>query len=120
MSVIFDAPVQASDFRDRRVTIVGLGNGRTAVGIAQFLVANGARVAISDAKPRELLATGIARLGDLPIELVLGPSSDDVALADPDYVFVIPGVRPRSATILRARQREIPVLTEIGLFFRLC
>lgn len=120
MSVIFDAPVQASDFRDRRVTIVGLGNGRTAVGIAQFLVANGARVAISDAKPRELLATGIARLGDLPIELVLGPSSDDAALADPDYVFVIPGVRPRSATILRARQREIPVLTEIGLFFRLC
>lgn len=102
------------------MTIVGLGNGRTAVGIAQFLVANGARVTISDAKPREQLATGIARLADLPVELVLGPSSDDAALAEPDYVFVIPGVRPRSATILRARQREIPVLTEIGLFFRLC
>lgn len=120
MSVLFDAPVHASDFTDRRVTIVGLGNGRTAVGIAQFLVANGARVTISDAKPREQLANGIARLADLPVELVLGPSSDDAALADPDYVFVIPGVRPRSATILRARQRDIPVLTEIGLFFRLC
>lgn len=120
MSVIFDAPVQARDFNGRRVTIVGLGNGRTAVGIAQFLVANGARVTISDAKPREQLANGIARLAGLPVELVLGPSSDDAALAEPDYVFVIPGVRPRSATILRARQREIPVLTEIGLFFRLC
>lgn len=120
MSVIFDAPVHAADFADRRVTIVGLGNGRTAVGIARFLVDNGARVTVSDAKPREQLATGIARLADLPVELVLGPSSDDAALADPDYVFVIPGVRPRSATILRARQRGIPVLTEIGLFFRLC
>jgi len=120
LSVLFDAPVHAADFTDRRVTIVGLGNGRTAVGIAQFLVAKGARVTISDAKPREQLENGIARLADLPVELVLGPSSDDAALADPDYVFVIPGVRPRSATILRARQRDIPVLTEIGLFFRLC
>lgn len=120
MSVIFDAPVHPRDFADRRVTIVGLGQGRTAVGLARYLVANGARVTISDAKPRGQLAAGIARLGDLPVDLVLGPSSDDAALADPDYVFVNPGVRPRSATILRARQREIPVLTEIGLFFRLC
>jgi UDP-N-acetylmuramoylalanine--D-glutamate ligase len=35
-------------------------------------------------------------------------------------VFVINGVRPRSATVQRATQRGIPVLTEIGLFFRLC
>jgi len=51
---------------------------------------------------------------------VLGPASDDAALADPDLVFVIPGIRPRSATILRALQRDIPVLTEMALFFRLC
>lgn len=120
MSFIFDAPVRAEDFRNRRVTIVGLGSGRTAVGIARFLVDHGATVTISDPQPREQLATGIGRLGDLPVELVLGPSSDDHALADPDYVFVIPGIRPRSPTILRARQRDIPILTEMALFFRLC
>ncbi len=120
MSIIFDAPVHAADFRGKRVTIIGLGSGRTAVGIAEFLVANGARVTISDAKSRDQLAAGIERLGELPVELVLGPSSDDAALAEPDYVFLIPGLRPRSATVLRARQREIPVLTEMGLFFRLC
>lgn len=120
MSLLFDAPVQARDFRDRRVTIIGLGSGRTAVGLARFLVQHGARVTVSDAKPREQLAAGIARLDGLPVELVLGPSSDDTALADADFVFVVPGVRPRSATILRARQRAIPVLTEIGLFLRLC
>ncbi len=120
MSVIFDAPIKRDDLRGKRVTIVGLGKGRTSSGLARFLVANGARVTVTDAQPREALAEGIARMGDTPVELVLGPSSDDAALADPDLVFLIPGIRPRSATILRARSRDIPILTEIGLFFRLC
>ena len=120
MTLLFDAEVGREDFRGRRVTIVGLGKGRTASGLAKFLVSCGARVTITGAETREKLAEGIARLGDTPVELVLGPSSDDAALADPDFVFVINGVRPRSATILRALQRNVPVLTEIGLFFRLC
>ncbi len=120
MSLIFDAEVDREDFRGRRVTIVGLGKGRTSAGLARFLVGCGADVTITDAKPREALGEGIARLGDTPARLILGPSSDDEALADPDFVFVIPGVRPRSATILRALQRSVPVLTEIGLFLRLC
>jgi len=120
MTVIFDAPITRDDLRGKRVTIVGLGRGRTTEGLARYLVASGANVTISDAAPREERAEGIARLGDTPVEFVFGPSSDDLALADPDLVFVIPGIRPRSATILRALQRDIPVLTEIGLFFRFC
>jgi UDP-N-acetylmuramoylalanine--D-glutamate ligase len=83
-------------------------------------VSSGAHVTITGAESREQLAEGIARLGDTPVELVLGPPSDDAALADPDFVFVINGVRPRSATIMRALHLQIPVLTEISLFFRLC
>ena len=120
MSVIFDPDVGPDDFRDRRVTIIGLGKGRAASGIARFLVANGAHVTVADPKPREQLAEGIARLAATPVELVLGPSSDDAALADPDFVFINQGVRPRSATVQRSIQRGIPVLTEMGFFFRLC
>jgi len=122
MTVLFDHEIGADEIRDRRVTIVGLGKGRTTAGLARFLVGKQARVTITDAKPREDLGEGIARLGDLAdrVELVLGPSSDDIALAHPDFVFVIPGVRPRSPTILRALQAGVPVLTEIALFFRLC
>ena len=120
MSLTFDPDVRPSDFAGRRVTIIGLGKGRTAAGIARFLVANGASVTITDPKARQQLGEGIARLGDTPAELMFGPSSDDAALADPDFVFVINGLRPRSATVQRAVQRGIPVLTEIGLFFRLC
>jgi UDP-N-acetylmuramoylalanine--D-glutamate ligase len=120
MSLIFDPDISPQDLRGRRVTIIGLGKGRATAGIARFAVANGAQVTIADPKGRADLVEGIARLGDTPVELVLGPSSDDAALADPDFVFINQGVRPRSATVQRALQRSIPVLTEMGLFFRLC
>jgi UDP-N-acetylmuramoylalanine--D-glutamate ligase len=124
MSLIFDPEIDPEEFRGSRVTIVGMGKARTAAGLGKWLLDQGARVTMSDRKPQEQLAEGIARLGEFGIaervDLVLGPSSDDAALADPDFVFVMPGIRPRSATILRAREREIPILTEIGLFFRLC
>jgi UDP-N-acetylmuramoylalanine--D-glutamate ligase len=120
MAVLFDAPITREDLRGKHVTIIGLGKGRTTAGLAKFLVGAGARVTVTDPQSREALAEGIARVGDTPIALVLGPASDDAALADADLVFVIPGIRPRSATIQRAIQRDIPVLTEMALFFRLC
>jgi UDP-N-acetylmuramoylalanine--D-glutamate ligase len=122
MTVTFDPDISAEEFRGRRVTIIGLGKGRTTAGLARFLVAKGANVTIADPKPREELADGIARLADVgeKVTLILGPSSDDSALAEPDFVFVIPGIRPRSPTILRALNRGVPVLTEMALFFRLC
>ncbi len=120
MSLLFDAEVTPESFRGKRVTIIGLGKGRTTAGIARFLGAQGAHVTVTDALPREKLGEGIARLADTPVDLVLGPATDDLALADPAFVFVIPGERPRSPTIQRAIQRGIPVLTEIALFFRLC
>src|SRR5687767_3662646 len=98
MTGIFDPEITADEFRGRRVTIIGLGKGRTTAGLARFLVGKGAKVTIADPKPRAELADGIARLGDVgeKVTLILGPSSDDSALAEPDFVFVIPGIRPRS------------------------
>src|SRR5712691_9682275 len=122
MTVTFDPEVTADEFRGRRVTIIGLGKGRTTAGLARCLVGKGANVTIADPKPRAELVDGIARLGDVAekVTLILGPSTDETALAEPDFVFVIPGIRPRSPTILRALSRGVPVLTEIALFFRLC
>ena len=120
MKLTFDPDIDPSRLAGRRVTIVGLGKGRTTAGLARYLVDRGARVSITDPKGRSDLAEGIGRLADLPVELVLAPASDDAALNEPDLVFFIPGQRPRSATVQRAVARGIPVATEIGLFFRLC
>src|SRR5438034_3111735 len=120
VTMLFDPEISADEFRGSRVTIIGLGKGRTTAGLARFLVGKGATVTITDPKPKEELAEGLARLEGVDVKLVLGPSSDDIALAEPDFVFVIPGIRPRSPTILRALQRKVPVMTEMALFFRLC
>ena len=120
VSLTFDADVTPASFNGRRVTIIGLGKGRTTAGLARFLSANGAVVTVTDPKPMAQLTEGLARLAATPVELVLQPASDDAALAAADFVFVIPGQRPRSTTVQRAVQLRIPVLTEIGLFMRLC
>src|SRR2546422_6450791 len=120
VTMLFDPEISADEFRGSRVTIIGLGKGRTTAGLARFLVGKGATVTITDPKPREDLGEGLARLQGVDVKLVLGPSSDDIALAEPDFVFVIPGIRPRSPMILRALQRKVPVMTEMALFFRLC
>ena len=83
MSVLFDPEVGTDEFRGSRVTIIGLGKGRTTAGLARFLVGRGATVTITDPKTKEELAEGLARLEGLDATLVLGPSSDDIALAEP-------------------------------------
>lgn len=117
--MINDAKVRAEDFRGKRVTIVGLGRGRTTRGLAEFLARQGARITVTAQETADQLREGIARLGDLPVELKLGVG-DHEALTEADYVFLVPGIPPRVSTVVRAESLGIPVLTEIGLFFELC
>jgi UDP-N-acetylmuramoylalanine--D-glutamate ligase len=117
--VINEAGVTEAELRGKRVTILGLGKGRTSSGLAAFLARAGALITVSDTRSAAQLAEGIERLGELPVALMTGVK-DDEALADADYLFVIPGTPPTTSTIVRAEQLGIPVLTEIGLFFRLC
>ena len=117
--MINDARVRPEDFRGKRVTIVGLGKGRTTRGLAEFLVRHGAQITVTAKETADQLREGIERLGDLPVDLILGVG-DHEALTDADYVFLIPGIPPRVSTVVRAESLGIPVLTEIGLFFQLC
>ena len=117
--MINEVAVRPDQLRGKRVTIVGLGKGRTSAGLAQFLAASGAIITVTDTRRAEDLAEGVSRVEHLPVAFRLG-ARDDEAIADADYVFVIPGIAPSVSTIVRAEQLGIPVLTEIGLFFRLC
>ena len=70
--MINDAVVRAEYFRGKRVTVVGLGKGRTARGLAEFLVHHGALITVTAKETAEQLREGIERLGDLPVALRLG------------------------------------------------
>ena len=100
---------------------MGLGSRGGGLGVARWLVAGGAVVTVTDAKPAAALAEPLAELADLPIRFVLGGHDErDFTPAGADLVVRNPAVR-RDAPLLRlARQAGIQVEMEIGLFLAAC
>src|SRR5258706_3106562 len=54
------------DFRDKRVTVMGLGSFGGGIGVVQFLAGRGAVVTVTDLKPAAELSHALAAIGDLP------------------------------------------------------
>jgi UDP-N-acetylmuramoylalanine--D-glutamate ligase len=97
--------------------VVGLA--REGIALARFLHDHGARITLTDAKPAEDLAAGIAALSGLPVTFVLG-GHPPTALDQVDLVFVSPGVPTEIPLLCEARRRRIPLSSETRLFTRLC
>ena len=109
--------IVVEDLRGKRATLIGLA--RSNIALARYLVGQGVSVRISDRKPPDELAREIAEIEHLSVELRLGGHREEDVL-DADAVFVTPGV-PRELSILRsARQRGIPISSEIELLFARC
>lgn len=111
------------NFRDRKVTVMGLGLNQGGLGIAKWLIRHGARLTVTDLKDREALAPSIAGLsrvkGAHPVRYVLGRHrAEDFRKAD--LIIQNPGV-PRDSKFLKiARAAGVPVESDISIFFRLC
>ena len=60
------------DLRGKRVTLIGLGTRAGGLGVARYLVSQGAEVTVTDMRPAEALAEPLAALAGLPIRFVLG------------------------------------------------
>ena len=107
--------------RGKRVTVMGLGSRGGGLGVARWLVAEGAVVTVTDAKGAEALAGPLAELTGLPIRFVLGGHDErDFTPAGADLVVRNPAVR-RDAPLLRlARETDVPVEMEISLFLAAC
>src|SRR2546428_11502743 len=93
------------DFRDKRVTVAGLGI--EGVDLVRYLCRHGARVTISDSKAREQLAKPLEEIAGLPVRLSLG-SDQTRAIADAEAVFVSQGVPLALTGLLQARERAAP------------
>ncbi|MBN1135491.1 MAG: UDP-N-acetylmuramoyl-L-alanine--D-glutamate ligase [Anaerolineae bacterium] len=105
------------DFSGNRALIVGLGREGTA--LARFLAERGARVTVTDSKPAEALADGLAGLTGLPITLALGGHPPEL-LDAADIVLVSPGVPLEIPLLKEAQRRRVPLSSETRLFTRLC
>lgn len=108
-----------SDFKDKRITVMGVGLHGGGVGVIKFLVAQGARVLATDLKRKEDLKDSLEILKDLPVEFILGEHRLQ-DFTDTDMVIKNPGVPEDSKFIKAAQEKGIAIESDIGIFFELC
>jgi UDP-N-acetylmuramoylalanine--D-glutamate ligase len=109
-----------SFFKDKKITVFGLGLHGGGVGTVKFLVANGAKVIVTDLKSKEQLAPSIEKLKGLKnIQYVLGQHRiEDFSTVD--MVIKSPPIPWSDKHIKLALENNIPVEIDSSLFFKLC
>lgn len=103
----------------KRVTVMGLGRFGGGVGVTRWLVAQGARVLVTDRVPADALRESVAQIADLPITLRLGEHRHE-DFREADLVVVNPAVPDQSEFVRTARDAGVPLTTEINLFVERC
>ena len=109
-----------SFFKNKKVTVFGLGLHGGGVGTVKFLVANGAKVIVTDIKTKEQLAVSLEKLKGLKnIQFVLGQHRpEDFTKAD--MVIKTPPVPWTDKNVKLALEAGVPVEGDSSLFFKLC
>lgn len=106
------------DLHNKRVLVMGLGLHGGGLGVTRWLLKQGARVTVTDLKTANDLQPTLEQLREAEVEFVLGEHrARDFENAD--LIIRNPGV-PRETPFLQiARERNIPVRMELGLFTEL-
>lgn len=114
-------------FRDKRILLFGLGLHGGGLGVAKFLLKEGARLTVTDLRQRKELKPSIKELEEFKtkcgrkcgsLRYVLGKHRNSDVLSA-DIIVKGPGIRPDSPFIAFAEKRGIPVTSEMGIFFSL-
>jgi len=115
--------VSVTDFKDyfkeKKITVMGLGLLGRGIGDAAFLVECGAELVVTDLKSEEQLADSIAQLQDFSnITFVLGEHRKE-DFEDRDLILVAAGVPMDSEYLLHARETDVPLTQSAALFAQL-
>ena len=99
--------------------MLGLGVLSGGVASARYFAARGADVTVTDLLPAEALRKSIDALDPWPVRYVLGEHREE-DITDADLVVVGPAVRDDSPYLRLARDRGVPLTTEMNLVFETC
>ncbi|EKE11778.1 MAG: hypothetical protein ACD_15C00027G0027 [uncultured bacterium] len=112
--------MKITDFKGKKITVMGLGLNGGGVGITRFLSENGARVIATDLKEESELGFSLEKLKNVEnVEYVFGGHRDEDFLKA-DMVIKNPGVPWTNRYIQLALENNIPVEIDSSLFFKLC
>ena len=105
------------NLKNKKVTVLGLA--RSGVAAANLLFERGAQVLVSDIKPKENLGNFINQL--VSKDIVISENGDQIQdIKNADLVILSPGIPSDIPAVLEARKRNISVISEIELAYRLC
>jgi UDP-N-acetylmuramoylalanine--D-glutamate ligase len=96
---------------------MGLGLLGGGVGAARYFAERGARVTVTDLRGKDVLASSLQSLRDLPITFVLGRHEED-DFRNADLIVRNPGVPESSPFLSIAQSARIPIETDASLFAR--
>lgn len=102
------------ELKDRMITVMGLGLHGGGIATARFLAEAGARVTVTDLRPRTTLQPSIDKLAGLDIRFILGEHREE-DFRDSYMVIKNPAVPSNSPYLKMSRQIE----TDISLFLQL-
>lgn len=98
---------------------MGLGLFGGGVGVARFLIKQGAHVTVTDLRNSAELAQSLKQLEGMPITYKLGGHYEEDFI-NTDMIIVNPAIPKNSKYLQIARSRHVPLETEINIFFTLC
>lgn len=107
------------DLRNKKITVMGLGLHGGGLGVTKWLAQQGAKLLVTDLKTKKQLKPTIKKLNKYKIQYVLGKhrASD---FENADIIIKNPGVPKESKYLAMAREKGIPIETDMILFFKLC
>ena len=112
--------MELKDFKNKRITVMGIGLHGGGVGVIKFLVGQGAKVLATDLKNKEELKESLEKLAGLEnIEYVLGEHRLKDFI-ETEMVIKSPAAPEDSKFLAVARAKNIPIESDIGIFFELC
>jgi len=106
--------VNRPSLRDARILVLGLGRFGGGLGVARWLLSQGAEVTVTDRAPREALAESAALLEAEGARLVLG-GHEGVDLGTADLLVVNPAVPMEAPLVRQAAARGVAITSEIAL-----
>ena len=105
-------------YRNKKITLMGLGLIGRGLATAKFLSKKGAILTITDLKSKQELSKSLGKLKEFEnIKYVLGEHRKEDFI-DADMILQNPAVLPSSPYLQTARKHNIPIETDITLFFK--
>jgi UDP-N-acetylmuramoylalanine--D-glutamate ligase len=109
-----------SFFKNKKITVYGLGLHGGGVGVVKFLAENGVNVIVTDLSSREKLAPSLEKLKSFKnIKYVLGQHRVE-DFTNVDMVIKNPAIAWTDKHIKLALEKNVPVEMDSSLFFKLC